>query len=177
MRCFLGIPIPKELRKKIYETGKEIQMNGIRPVKSENLHWTVKFFGELNDEEIERVKEEMDLLDSPEGIEIEIQGFGTFPSSRVRVIWIGVGKGREKFTDFINKINKRFRGMGKDMEVIPHLTIGRVRFLKDRQKLMEKLGKMKDKEMGKMKVKELVLYESRLTPKGPVYKEVKKVMW
>jgi len=177
VRAFIGIPIPEELRGKIRKTGKEIEMWGIKLVEPENLHWTVKFFGDLDESQTKKVMETMDSIKGEE-MEIEISGVGTFPdSSYVRVVWIGVGQGKEKFMKFMNEVNKKFSGIGKDSEVTPHLTIGRVKFIKDKEELLEKIQKIKNECIGKMRINRLVLYESQLTPKGPVYKEIKKITW
>ncbi|MCK4634814.1 MAG: RNA 2',3'-cyclic phosphodiesterase [Candidatus Aenigmarchaeota archaeon] len=177
MRTFIGIPIPKELRKKVYKIGKEIEMRGVKTVKPENLHWTVKFFGDLDEKEIKKVKEIMDSIEK-EKIEIEVRGIGTFPgSSYVKIIWVGVSKGRTEFYEFLKEINKKFSGIGKNSSVIPHLTIGRVKFIKDKENLLKKIDELRNVRIGRMKINKIVLYESQLTTKGPVYKEIKKIEW
>lgn len=174
MRVFLGIPIPDEIRKKISPVMEKIRMKGVKTVKPENLHWTVRFFGELGERDVEKVISTMDSIEGM-GMEIEVRGIGTFPSSFVRVIWIGVGRGGEEFKEFLNMVNKKFSGLGKDAEVVPHLTIGRVRFLKDREKLAAVLNEIRDTEIGEMRVDRLVLYKSELKKGGPVYMEIKGV--
>lgn len=177
MRAFIGIPIPEELREEIRKIGNEIEMRGIKLVEPENLHWTVKFFGDLDDSQTKKIMEIMNSIKGEE-IEIEISGVGTFPdSSYIRVVWIGVGQGKEKFTKFMNEVNKKFSGIGKNAEVTPHLTIGRVKFIENKEELGEKIQKIKNECIGKMRINQLILYESQLTPKGPVYKEIKKITW
>jgi len=60
MRAFLGIPMPDGLREKIKNLEKEFEMKGVKTVKPENLHWTVKFFGDITEEEAEKIKKIMD---------------------------------------------------------------------------------------------------------------------
>ena len=48
---------------------------------------------------------------------------------------------------------------------------------KDKEELMKRLDKIKNVEIGKMKIDKIVLYESQLRPGGPVYKEIKKKEW
>lgn len=177
MRTFLGIPLPKDLRKRVFEVIKEVKMAGIRAVKTENLHWTVRFFGELDEKQLVKVKEIMDSMEGND-MEIEIRGIGAFPSSSyVKVLWIGVSNGNAEFTRFLNEVNKKFSGIGKDSDVKPHLTIGRVKFLKNKDELLKRVEKLKDVEIGRMKIRELILYESRLTGEGPVYTELKRIEW
>ncbi|UCG94985.1 MAG: RNA 2',3'-cyclic phosphodiesterase [archaeon] len=177
MRCFLGIPVPEELKKKIGKIIEKINVGGIKFVGPENLHWTVKFFGDIREGQVDRIKE---LMESVEGgdMEIEVRGVGTFPSSSyVKVIWIGVGRGKEEFTGFLKEIGSVFSGFGRKSEIVPHLTIGRVKFVRDREKLIGAVKNLEDVNLGSMKIDKLVLYESRLTPEGPVYGELKKVEW
>jgi 2'-5' RNA ligase len=177
VRCFLGIPIPEELKKKVRTVIEKINVGGIKFVSPENLHWTVKFFGELDEEQVKKVKELMDSVEG-RGMEIEVCGVGTFPSiSYVKVIWIGVKKGKEEFTDFLKEVNSKFRDLGKKTDVVPHLTIGRVKFIRDKEKLMETIKNLDNVKLGKMKIDRLVLYESQLTPGGPVYRKIKGVEW
>lgn len=177
MRAFVGIPVSEEIREKVKKLEEEIKIEGVKIVEPENLHWTVKFLGEIGEREVERVKEVIENVEKKD-IEIEVKGVGVFPNiSRIRVIWLGVGEGREAFTDFIKRVNEKLSGIGKESEVVPHLTIGRVKFVKDRKKLIDSIEKIKNACLGKMAVRELVLYESKLTPKGPIYTEVKKVKW
>ena len=174
MRVFIGIPPTEEIRDKASKIIEKFKMKGVKTVKPENLHWTVKFLGEIGEKELEEVKKKMDKIKG-ENLEIEVTGIGTFPSSsRIRVIWIGVGEGNKEFTEFIRNINKMF---GSDEKLKPHLTIGRVKFVSDREKLIKTVEKLKDVNLGKMKVKKIVLYRSELTPQGPIYTEIKKVEW
>ncbi len=177
MRVFLGIPISEELKKKISSVTREIQMKGVKAVEPENLHWTVRFFGELDEKQLARVKKLMDSLESGK-MEIELRGVGTFPNERfMKVIWIGVGSGKEEFTAFLKNVNKKFSGIGKDSEVVPHLTIGRVKALREKERLAKNVNKIRNAEIGKMFLEKMVLYESVLKGSGPVYREIKKIEW
>lgn len=175
MRVFLGIPVPEELKKKISSVSREIQMKGVKLVEPENLHWTVRFFGELEESSVSKVKETMDLVEAKK-MEIELRGAGAFPSERfIKVVWIGVGEGREEFTNLLKEVNKKFSGMGKDSEVVPHLTIGRVKAIRDKDRLARSINKIRNVIVGKMFLENMVLYESTLTGSGPVYREIKRV--
>lgn len=177
MRVFLGIPIPEELKKKISLVTREIQMKGVKAVEPENLHWTVRFFGELDERHVGRVKELMDIVEGQK-IEIELRGIGAFPNDNfIKVIWVGVGIGREEFTALLKNVNKKFSGIGKDSEVVPHLTIGRVKALREKERLAKNLNKIRNAFVGKMLVERVVLYESVLKGSGPVYREIKRIEW
>ncbi len=63
-------------------------------------------------------------------------------------------------------------GFLKEGRFIPHLTIGRVRTARNKEELISKVEELKDVEIGKMTVSSIILYKSKLSPKGPVYEEV-----
>jgi 2'-5' RNA ligase len=58
MRLFIAVHLPDGLRGKMASIAKELEQEGIRPVKEDNLHITLRFIGEVPDEkagEIERM--------------------------------------------------------------------------------------------------------------------------
>lgn len=57
-------------------------------------------------------------------------------------------------------------------EEVPHLTLARVNKSFDEEKLKEAIERYQKAEFGEMRVEKLYLYESKLTPEGPVYKVV-----
>ena len=73
----------------------------------------------------------------------------------------------------LSEISKSFGKFEKP--AIPHMTIGRVKFLKNRESLMNKINKMEKIDIGPMKIERIVLYQSILQKKGPDYKELKVV--
>ena len=81
MRCFIAVDVPEELKDKIVEIQEKIKQVGanLKLVERENLHFTVKFLGEISDSQIEEVKEFLTKLDE-KSFEILIKGLGSFPS-------------------------------------------------------------------------------------------------
>ncbi len=177
IRVFLGIPLSKKTRENVCKIANQIKTKGIKLTNPENLHWTVRFFGEVSDKELERIKNLMEKI-KPEDLEIEIRGIGAFPSRDfIKVIWLGVGKGRGEFQEFLEETNKIFHGMGKNNKIKAHLTIGRAKKIKNKKEIIKNLEKIGDSKIAKMKIDKIILYESTLTNKGPVYKELKKIEW
>ena len=56
----------------------------------------------------------------------------------------------------------------------PHLTLGRIKTLVNRQDFKTILDKYKATELQNLVVEEIILYESILLPEGPVYKPIDK---
>jgi hypothetical protein len=63
----------------------------------------------------------------------------------------------------------------EDRPFNPHLTLGRIKNLKDLSSLKDLMAEYENSVIQKVFVDEVILYESLLLPSGPVYKPVYKV--
>ena len=57
----------------------------------------------------------------------------------------------------------------------PHITLGRVKSAKNKDRLLQIISKYQDIKFGNIKVKSIELKKSELTPKGPIYTTLKEV--
>jgi 2'-5' RNA ligase len=176
MRAFLGISIPDELKRKILEIQKKFSDFDIKFVEPENLHFNLKFFREINDEQTEKLKKILEeTAKKYEPFEIEIKGLGVFPSKTyIRVIWVGVKEGFNTITSMAESIQDSIESVGflREEKFVPHLTLGRVRTARNKEELKSLIEELEDIEIGKMKVDAIRLFRSKLSPHGPVYEEV-----
>lgn len=174
-RVFLGIPISEELRGRISHLSKELQREGINLVKPENLHFTMKFLGEIDDKKIDLVTKAVKNTDLGKKFNININQLGCFPNQDyIKVIWLGV-EDDEQIFDLHKKINfslSKFFPVERDF--LAHLTLARVKFVNDKQALKEFIKKHERIELGEMIVDKVILYESQLGPEGPVYTVLKE---
>ncbi|MEM4195112.1 MAG: RNA 2',3'-cyclic phosphodiesterase [Candidatus Anstonellales archaeon] len=164
MRLFIGIDLPAGIKEKIFAIEKELPAESIKPVAKENLHITIKFIGEREDESgivsaLEKVENEP--------IEIKVSGVGAFPSREyINVVWVGAEGNLEplvrKIENALKMRNERFEG---------HITIARVKRKIDAKKFFERYGK---ENFGEFTAKSFVLYKSTLTPRGPIYEKLKE---
>ncbi len=136
-------------------------------MEPENYHITLQFIGEYDD--VERVISALRAVEFTP-VTIQIAGAGGFPTrERPRVIWIGatsVENALERLADDVRRVldenniphdTKPFHG---------HVTVARVKRLA--KALMETI----DKDFGTFKADHFALYQSILTPEGPIYREV-----
>jgi len=176
MRAFLGVSMPQELVQRILKVQEKLSDFDIKFVEKENLHFNIKFFRDIEEEKLSKLKEILkDVCSQFEKFDIKIVGIGTFPSKTyIRVIWIGVKDGYTNFVNLANLINDSLQSLGFEREerFIPHLTLGRVRSGRNKEKLIVLTRELENIEIGKMKVERIVLFQSKLSPKGPVYQEV-----
>jgi len=174
-RIFIAVRIEpgEELLKMISSFKTVLKNESIKWTETSNTHITLVFLG---DTEEKRIKE-IDVILS--GIccgfgsfDIILSGAGIFRSlSDPRIIWAGINNSKE-LTDLNKSISGRLRETGTHLEAKPfnpHLTLGRIKRLNDTQELSRQIENYKDKKIQKIRVSEIILFESILRPEGPVY--------
>ncbi len=106
-------------------------------------------------------------------VELFIRGSGVFRNvNDPRIIWIGIAPS-EKLLNLNSRIMKGLTELGikiEDRPFKPHLTIGRIKRLNDKETLRALIEKYQNLEIQKSVIKEVILYESILLQSGPVYK-------
>lgn len=181
-RSFIAIALNENLHKELESLQAKLKAADadVKWVKSENIHLTLKFLGNITDEQIEDVKNVFKKMGSNfKNYSIHLAGVGAFPKIQYpRVIWVGMDEGVEE-TDKIYKsieeeLNKK--GFAKEKRSFsPHLTLGRVRSPKNRQQLTKAVEKEKNfSSSSKLLVGEIILFKSILTPKGSIYEPMFK---
>jgi 2'-5' RNA ligase len=175
MRAFLGITVPEELKSSIISMQKKLSGYDVKLVEPENLHFNLKFFSEISDEDVEKLKSILsDVCKQFKPFDVKIAGIGAFPNPEyIRVAWVGIKDGREKLIALAEAIQDSVLPLGFEKERFePHLTLGRVRSGRDKERLYDLLKKLDAIEVGSMKVDKITLFQSILGPQGPVYEEV-----
>jgi len=176
MRAFLGISIPDNLKPKIIRIQDKFDDFDIKFVEKENLHFNLKFFRYIEPGKIDKLKENLEKITTQfEPFEIGISGIGAFPSKNyVRVFWLGVKQGYHTFKSLTEMMGKSIESLGfeKESRFVPHLTLGRVKSGRNKTELLVLLRKLEKVEVGKMKIDKIILFQSKLSPRGPVYEEV-----
>jgi 2'-5' RNA ligase len=174
-RTFAAIFPPLEVRTALSELVEKLRKlcSGVKWVEKENMHLTLRFFGDITDEQVEtatRCMKELSQIKSAFGARLVT--VGAFPSpSRARVIWVGVDEGKERLVDIATTLEERFAkaGLGQaDKSFSPHLTIGRVRIPGKNPELEEAIRAL-TLSQGEFMIDALTLTKSELTPRGPIY--------
>jgi 2'-5' RNA ligase len=150
----------------------------LKLVKPENIHMTVRFLGDTHPHMVDVIHEEMKQISFTPFI-VELGGLGTFPKPNYpRVVWAGIRKGAKELTDVFEQLEPRLRGLGFKPDTkgfSPHLTIARVRTGRNKADLAELVRELEDYEFGSIKAECLRLKKSDLTPRGPIYSNLREV--
>lgn len=179
MRAFLSLEIEEgQVIDGLVAAQKELVGTGadIKPVERENLHFTLRFLGEITDQQAAEVDARMGGL-ALEGLRFRVKGLGAFPSPRnPRVVWAGVGDAdRAGVASIGERVIAALRGIGEEnlSPFEPHLTLGRVRSARNVAALSRFIDGNSGRDFGGSEARHIKLKSSRLTPQGPVYSDVK----
>lgn len=162
MRVFIAIEVPfekefKEFQEKIKEFG------GFNFPKQ--FHLTLKFLGEVN--EVEKIKEKLrEIKFKP--FKVRLGNIGVFPhEKRINIIWVSLipDDKIKKLQKSIEDILESFFGREK-REFKAHVTLARVKFVRDKEKLLESLN---TKINGEFKIDNFKLIKSELNSEGAKY--------
>ncbi|MDD5495718.1 MAG: RNA 2',3'-cyclic phosphodiesterase [Candidatus Omnitrophica bacterium] len=178
MRAFIAIELSEEIRDSLAQAQAHLKYAGadVKWVEKNNIHLTLKFLGEIDEERGEKVKSILDqIAKDTKPFEITIKDIGAFPKLEFpRVIWAGLDKGADESKTLAKKIDEALSKIGFQKESRPfaaHLTIGRVRTPKNRQALKEKVESFNSQLLtqNSQLITSVILFQSTLTPKGPIY--------
>jgi 2'-5' RNA ligase len=174
VRSFLAIPFPRRLKDSIGAIQRHLQTQiaGTRWVRCENLHLTVHFFGETNQEALEKIKVSvLSVKQCQRPFLVEVKRLGAFPNlHRPRTIWLDLepkGQLRQLHRDFQRCLHQ-VGVVTKSGTYSPHVTIGRLRQRQQQRQpdLTELSNSVGQTPIGQLPVDRLVLFESRLHPDG-----------
>ncbi len=172
-RSFICIDFPNEIIKEIARIQELLEKKFVgKFTELENLHLTLKFLGEINNETIEKVniilsKLEFNIFDC------RLEDIGTFTFKGFpKIIWIKIAG--KPIYDLQMKIDEALSEMfPKEERFMSHLTIARIKYITDKENFMKSIKNITVKKIN-FKVESFKLMSSDLKPLGPVYSLTKE---
>ncbi|HOI88440.1 MAG TPA: RNA 2',3'-cyclic phosphodiesterase [Lentimicrobium sp.] len=150
----------------------------IRWVEPENVHITLRFFGDTPVDEIPAIGEA--LRKASEGISpfnLLLARTGIFGSYyNPRVIWFGINE-HPALVKLITNVNLELEQAGyisDRQNFVPHITVGRVKEIRDKNHFQEIIARFRDLKFQEQSVNGFSLYESILKKEGPEYKVIEE---
>jgi len=170
IRTFISVDIPRRIQREIKKLQDELPGFEGKRTELENLHLTLKFLGEVDEEKIEEIKKRLRDVKF-EKFDTKIGGVGVFSPKFVKIVWVHL-----KNCNRLQKvIDEALSGMfEKERRFMSHLTIARVKFLKNKNYFLGELDKIKIHPGLKFNVNNFELKKSTLTPEGPVYESLER---
>ncbi|MBI5555919.1 MAG: RNA 2',3'-cyclic phosphodiesterase [Elusimicrobia bacterium] len=182
MRIFVAIGVDQEIKNKVVEVQEQLKLSkaDVRWVAKDNLHLTLHFCGEVNDQQAQ------DIIHTCRGLASEFAPFslglkhlGSFPPyGDPRLIWTGVENGREEAITLIEATKRHLTmvtGVTEKKDISPHLTIGRIRTTANIGVLTTQLHKLANLEFGTQMVDKIIVMGSKLKPTGPQYAVLEEI--
>ncbi len=176
-RLFIALPVADRLAAEhsgsIYRALDKYN-NILKTVTPVNLHITMKFLGDVDEDTGAKMIELFSSLEAPGRINYILKGLGCFPSiSSPSVIWGGIECDMKKMSDLFSRIEEFCATFGFNKETrrfVPHLTFARVRRGKDVPSVLKDfIRSSKEQVYGESVFDRLVRFESRLDKSGPEY--------
>ena len=171
MRLFIAIDFG-ELRDCLIELQDNLPKEDVKLTLTKRYHLTLKFLGEVSETDAEKVIEILKKIKF-EKFEINLDDIGVFPNENyIRVVWVGVNPKKQvielqrNIEDSLKEFNFK-----KDFSFHPHITLARVKFVKDKPNFIDALKKLKINKDKIIITKEFKLIKSTLSPEGPIYED------
>lgn len=177
MRCFIAVEISSKVLADISRVAELLRKEtsladrDIKWVRPENMHLTLKFLGDVDLNWINSLHTGLkDIVTRHDSFDMTVSNVGSF-GTPPRILWAGIDSCHplmslqndiEFFllTEGFPKEKKQFH---------PHLTLCRIKNPKAGRAIRTAAKKYAEKVFGITSVSEIIVYESRLTPDGPIY--------
>ncbi len=178
MRLFIAIPVtpPQCLRSCIEQLKNNIE-GEINWVPETNMHLTIQFLGDTNQQTAEMLMQDLNGLTSDNGDRlVKISGIGFFKHhGRPSVIWAGIHPAAwiTNLHNSVTAITAKYGFVASTSAYLPHITIGRIKKIINREKLVNIAGCYSFPRADTIVVTSFNLYESILRNEGAEYKTIK----
>jgi RNA 2',3'-cyclic 3'-phosphodiesterase len=156
----------EQLRSALYQ-------DRINWVDLNNVHLTLKFFGDTAENKIDEIFEAIaGALFEVKSLEVSLKNIGVFGSSyNPRVVWFGV-ENHQEIGNLYARLKNELEKIGYEYDrqnFVPHLTVGRIKYLNDKKYFQKVIDKYKTIDIQKEKTEKVILFESILRPTGAEY--------
>jgi 2'-5' RNA ligase len=171
-RLFVAIRPPRVIRDHLLDLMGGV--SGARGLSDEQIHLTLRFIGEVDRHLAQDIHAALGSIHHP-GFDIALNGVAAFDRRGEPVtLWAGVAP-HEPLRALHKKVDQACLQVGIEPDrraYLPHITIARLgRGAGSVQDLLEKSGGVTSSPFP---VRDFCLYESDLTPEGPVYSVVER---
>ena len=170
IRTFISVDLPKRVQKEIKKLQDELPGFEGKRTDPENLHLTLKFLGEIDEKKIKEVKNRLKKVIFKK-FDTEINEIGVFSPKFVKIVWIHL-KNCNELQKLVDESLKDL--FPKENRFMSHVTIARVKYIKNKNYFLGELDKIKIPPGLKFKVNNFELKKSTLEPDGPIYETLER---
>ena len=173
VRCFIALDLPEVLLdeiKRVQDELRKLNLFAGKYVDPGNMHLTLKFLGEISENQVEDVKERLKAVQF-EGFQGSLGNLGVFSEKFIRVIWVLLN-GKQIF-ELQKQVDDSLSDFPKNGRFSSHITLVRVKKVEDKDALLEALKKLEVKDAA-APIRYFSFIKSTLTPEGPEYEVIEK---
>ena len=181
IRSFIAVDVPPFVREEIKNLidTMRTKTDDFKWVRPENLHFTLKFLGDVPEARIPEIKKTLERISlEAKSFRIHCAQIDAFPNAtKPNVIWAGADEGDEELKSLSVKIESGLEALGfkkEDRAFSAHLTLGRLKAGKNSKRVPPPLNRIRYSSSESFLAEGLILYRSLLTPEGPVYEVLEK---
>jgi len=181
MRTFIAVHFDEAIREKIFAAGASLRkfVASGKWVALENLHLTLKFLGEISEEELGQVKSLVrKCVEGTAPWQVKVRGLGAFPPGGTpRVLWAGIEDPRGNLSRIAANLNEALEGIvpKEARPFVPHITFARLKKVDDPSGLRREIDRNGHMEFGLHEITSIQLMKSQLSPGGPKYSVLERV--
>lgn len=182
LRTFVAFELPEPVVAFMAGIQQRLKSRGLRVrwVRPQNIHLTLKFFGNIDPAEVEKISSAMAAAaGSTTPLALSAKGVGVFPGiQRARVIWVGLAGQTAQLAALQKTLDDRLQqvGFAADSRTFQgHLTLGRFKARTHPRRLVEVLQEFTGIVSEPFTADALCLFKSDLQPAGAVYSKLKSV--
>lgn len=166
-RLFISVPVPNTISTTLLSAASHAQnTRGVRITKRENIHLTLSFLGDREEEDLAKIKDQIaEIVSLRDKFSLVFRGYKTiFKDGKPKMIW-AIFHDCPEFTDLSLNLSHSLNG-DLENEPIPHITLARLRSAPGQRINIPKMDIIKP---FKIEVDKVELWESSFTDKRIEY--------
>lgn len=138
-RCFISIELPENVKKEIKKIQDSLPEFIGKKTEIQNLHLTLKFLGEIDNNKIEIVKKK--LFDIKfDRLNCNINSIGVFSEDFIKIVWVYL----DGCSEIQKKVDSALKNLFKKEErFMSHITIARIKSVKKQKNIFRRIKKNK----------------------------------
>ena len=180
IRAFLAIEVSDDVKSALTELTNHLdraRIDGLKPVRPENMHLTLKFFGDVSSTRVDSIVGTITrAAKAMHPFTLRLGNVGAYPNSRnPRVLWVGLDGDVVSLQEAHSRIENALVGINikpDSRKFSPHLTVARLRNRSspsERRRAAEVLLTAEYQTRHPIPVERFSLIRSILRPEGPQY--------
>lgn len=179
-RLFLAIPIQPDVQLLKQKTFLRTNLSEekINWVSDENMHLTLKFIGKTSAKQIPEIVSAVENgIKGYKAFPMVLERVGIFGSNyHARVVWVGIRENKlllKLQKNIVQELEKL--GWPSDRQnFVPHFTLGRIKKIQHKDHFKRVMERAEKGFIQEIDVDSFTLFESVLSPEGPLYKTIKR---